>query len=775
MINTGRNFVIVLNELKKCLASAPDLIEWVSKLASVGSGMDTRCVCSSFDFSKKSSIFLLVVLCSLSLASAESFSIAVLGDMHLMTSSHRNRGVAQTRWIAANTGAPWNTRLTVQVGDIVQVGSSAVQWGYGMDALNALVPAQNVMAVSITPGNHDYDSYSSGNWSRADLSNYTQKVGRARWQNYPWFGGSSANDRNHYQLYNAGGYTFMHLDIEWNSTTSELAWANQVLAAHPNIPTSISTHEYLLELSNSRTGTGNRFWDAVVKNNPQIFLVISGHLCSSTGQAGDGENNRIVRNSAGLEVMETLTDYQNYQAANGWTRIYTIDTSGTSNNIQARTYSPIKNSFATHAKAQFSWSLNFKGRYGHLQDGGGIVVDAEKPTAPANLAATALSSSAVQLSWTKSTDNKGVLGYDIFSGSAKVGSSTTNDFQVTGLTPNTSYGFKVIARDEAGNKSPDSNVAATKTLSAPDTTKPSIPANVTAMAQSNSAILVTWSAARDDVAVTGYDVFSGITKVGTATTTSFNHSGLQPSTTYSYRVQARDAAGNPSDYSNTVAAKTLAVADVTKPTAPANVTALAQSSSSILLSWTSAMDNVAVVGYDVVQDGIKRTTVLANSFLVTGLAASTTYAYKVISRDAAGNTAEGLVVSAKTSSGNPATNNGVVYEAEKAVVVGAVAHATYVDYINSSVDYIEWTVTASNAGTYGLSFKYALSSGNRPLTIGVNGAALSPNLAFPSSGSFANYASVIKQVALKKGANLVRATAAGSSGANMDSLTVTPL
>jgi glucose/arabinose dehydrogenase len=76
-----------------------------------------------------------------------------------------------------------------------------------------------------------------------------------------------------------------------------------------------------------------------------------------------------------------------------------------------------------------------------------------------------------------------------------------------------------------------------------DTTAPSVPANVTATAQSSSSILVSWDASTDATGVASYEVFrdGAATAIGTATTTQFTDTGLTESTQYSYTVVAVDS------------------------------------------------------------------------------------------------------------------------------------------------------------------------------------------------------------------------------------------
>jgi len=91
-----------------------------------------------------------------------------------------------------------------------------------------------------------------------------------------------------------------------------------------------------------------------------------------------------------------------------------------------------------------------------------------------------------------------------------------------------------------------------------DTTAPSTPASLTASGTTSTSTNLSWTASTDNVAVTGYNVYSGATLLGTATGTTYTASGLTASTTYSFTVKAKDAAGNLSAASNAVSVTTLA-------------------------------------------------------------------------------------------------------------------------------------------------------------------------------------------------------------------------
>ena len=168
-----------------------------------------------------------------------------------------------------------------------------------------------------------------------------------------------------------------------------------------------------------------------------------------------------------------------------------------------------------------------------------------------------------------------------------------------------------------------------------DTTAPST-STLTASGTTTSSTNLSWTAATDNVSVTGYDVYqNGVFKAST-TTTTLAVNGLTASTTYNFYVKAKDAAGNIPVASNTVNVITLTPADITAPTTSTLATS-GTTTSSTNLSWTPATDNVVVTGYDVYQNGTLKTTTTATTLSVTGLTSATTYNFYVKAKDATGN------------------------------------------------------------------------------------------------------------------------------------------
>lgn len=186
-------------------------------------------------------------------------------------------------------------------------------------------------------------------------------------------------------------------------------------------------------------------------------------------------------------------------------------------------------------------------------------IDTIAPTAPTGLTASETTTTSTKLTWVAATDNVAVTGYNVYNGASLITTVTGLTYTATGLTASTAYSFSVKAKDAAPNLSASSNVVNVTTLApVADTTAPTAPTGLAASATSATSTSLTWTAATDNVAVTGYDVYQGTSLLSTVTTTTYTVSGLTASTAYSFSVKAKDAAGNISLSSNVVNVTTTA-------------------------------------------------------------------------------------------------------------------------------------------------------------------------------------------------------------------------
>ncbi|MDR1220584.1 MAG: fibronectin type III domain-containing protein [Treponema sp.] len=166
-------------------------------------------------------------------------------------------------------------------------------------------------------------------------------------------------------------------------------------------------------------------------------------------------------------------------------------------------------------------------------------------------------------------------------------------------------------------------------------TAPSAPTGVSATAQSSNSVSVSWNAVSG---ATSYKVYrsgssSGTyTQVGSPSSASYTDTGLSSSTTYYYKVSAVNSAGESAQSSYASATTSSSSSGNTAPSAPTGVSATAQSSSSVSVSWNAVSGATSYkVYYEIGSSSAKNlaATVYSESYTHNGLSAGTTYYYYI--------------------------------------------------------------------------------------------------------------------------------------------------
>ena len=306
-------------------------------------------------------------------------------------------------------------------------------------------------------------------------------------------------------------------------------------------------------------------------------------------------------------------------------------------------------------KVGVAW-YDFRAGHGRAQLFGRVLTPAEppppgSPAAPANLRATAVSRSQIDLVWEDRSGNE--TGFEITrsSGSAspqtfRVAAGTTS-FTDGGLAEDTTYTYVVRAFNGIGFSEP-SNEAAATTFDSP----PSAPTNLRATAVGSDRIDLDWDPADDP---DGYEIqrsLDGIAwtslgrRAGPATEATVL--GLAPETTYFFRVSAFNSGGD-GPFSNIASARTGPAV----PSAPSGLTATAVSRFRIDLRWSDTSANET--RFEIQRStsgGVFQpvATVPANtaSFADTRLRSKTTYGYRVRACNSIGCSGFSNVASATT-------------------------------------------------------------------------------------------------------------------------------
>lgn len=246
-----------------------------------------------------------------------------------------------------------------------------------------------------------------------------------------------------------------------------------------------------------------------------------------------------------------------------------------------------------------------------------------------------------------------------------------------------------------------------------DTTAPSVPSSVQATAVSPTQVNLTWTPSTDDTGVTGYRISRDGVQVGTSTGASFTNTALVGNTTYSYTVRAVDGAANVSNPSSPVAV-TTPNSDTTPPVITGIVaSAITQTGATIGWSTDEAATTQVEYGSSTAygsSSSLITTLTTSHSQALTGLAASTTYHYRVKSTDVAGNPATSGDQTFTTSPTAPDTTlptAAITAPVTGATVTGTVSvTATASD--NVGVTSVQFQLDGANLGAADTTAPYAV-------------------------------------------------------------------
>lgn len=174
-----------------------------------------------------------------------------------------------------------------------------------------------------------------------------------------------------------------------------------------------------------------------------------------------------------------------------------------------------------------------------------------------------------------------------------------------------------------------------------DTAPPSAPGTLSVKAFTATSVNLQWGPASDNVAVANYEIYQSGQYVKTVEGLSNNVTRLTPNTTYSFYVNAKDAAGNISQASNSITVTTpAAVVDTGPPTTPFNAIVTKLTANSVSLAWGASADDVAVASYAVFSNGVQVGATTGQQTTIAGLKQDTAYEFTVKAIDTSGKSSQ---------------------------------------------------------------------------------------------------------------------------------------
>jgi fibronectin type 3 domain-containing protein len=272
------------------------------------------------------------------------------------------------------------------------------------------------------------------------------------------------------------------------------------------------------------------------------------------------------------------------------------------------------------------------------------VTTSPMPAAPVMVVATATAATTVAITWSEFIPPHGlpISSYSIFRGMtpnqlSPLAVRSTTQFVDTTASPDTTYYYAVEATDTGKDLSPMSLTA--QVLTPP---MPAAPVDVTLTPTAATDVTITWSETIPPrgLPIQFYNVYRGTSSTGLTlltarTATQFIDTGVLPSTTYYYAIQAVDSGNDDSPMSATVQVTTPPM-----PAAPANVLAIANGATEVTLTWSETIPpgGLAISFYNVYRGttatGLTKLTARTGlQFIDTGVSANTTYYYSVVAVD----------------------------------------------------------------------------------------------------------------------------------------------
>ena len=255
----------------------------------------------------------------------DDFMLVVIPDSQNEAQYYPAVMYSQFQWIANNKTSQ-NIVFATSVGDIVNTSSSTTQYGVADTAYDYLDAA--TVSYSVSPGNHDLGGL------------FNTYFGISRFTGKSWYGGYYGSDNyNNYSLFSASGNNFILINLQYSPATAQLDWADALLKANPTRRGIVVQHNIL----NTDNSWNSQTSYNALKDNPNLFLMLCGHMHTST----DGAAYRAELGDDGHTIHIMMADYQDYpNGGNGYLRLLRF--SPADDKIYATTYSPTAGSITSY-------------------------------------------------------------------------------------------------------------------------------------------------------------------------------------------------------------------------------------------------------------------------------------------------------------------------------------------------------------------------------------------------------------------------------------------
>ncbi len=282
---------------------------------------------------------------------AEPFSIAWMGDTQAYTAADNGVFGTMTQWIS-DTQREYNTVLAVHTGDIVYNAFRAYEWQNSVAAFARLPEGMHILTVA---GNHD---------QLPDYDPGTPYLDYRPDTDYLPANAFNGNGYVYYMTFTAGGVPVIVFSLSYGFEVDAADWINEICRQYADHYAILCLHSYLS--LGGYTSVGRRLVERVVKQSPNVRLVLCGHERGTAywpetlDDDADGAPDRIVHQM----LMNVQEDAEN---GVGILRLLRFDPPA--DTLEVVTYSPVLDRYGY----RFVGSERFGDRFGErklLEDAG---------------------------------------------------------------------------------------------------------------------------------------------------------------------------------------------------------------------------------------------------------------------------------------------------------------------------------------------------------------------------------------------------------------------
>jgi hypothetical protein len=274
-----------------------------------------------------------------------NFSIIWITDTQYLSESHPTYYDSLCRWIVNNANT-YNVKMVIHTGDMVEDEFNQTQWTNANKSMSILLNAG--IPYCWNAGNHDYNTtYWIGNqYSAFNPAVMVEK---------PYWLGDKFDGQNTAVHFTVSDWDFLIINIAYQANDTALAWADELLDAHPESHAIVAAHIYLNGAGGYSTkGKDDSEWPlnfktSVLDTHANVFLTLSAHYYPTSGsrtKVGDRD-----------ELMFNRQDKDSQMGAASL-RILTFNIANST--IDVKTFYLYANTFLTDANNQFTLNTTFR-------------------------------------------------------------------------------------------------------------------------------------------------------------------------------------------------------------------------------------------------------------------------------------------------------------------------------------------------------------------------------------------------------------------------------